>query len=389
MHLRKKYSLLAALTYQKNLEFASSHIDIRSFAPIFAINQWPMASLTRQNYFKFLVTGLFVGAFGYMLMPFLVPSLLAAIFALAVKPIFDKYRLLPKMKWRISVALRLLILLVVLGTVLFLTCYKVYTHLQEIAATGVKQTELFKALVELSHHSVIWGKMILRATGLAEKIDLQSMSDNLLSKFGDWTVGASGAMASGIPDVALATLVFFGALYIFISESSGIKKLFIRLKLLSDTDAHHLIQILQKSAYNTVITSVIIGAGQAFIVTLGAAVFNAGDPFIVFVVTFIMSFVPVVGAGPVALLLGLYKILIGATPAGLGLIILAGVTGAMDNIIRPYLISSGEVELHPIVGLFTVVGAVMAFGMPGLFLGPVITAGALQIPALFFGTSRR
>ena len=57
---------------------------------------------------------------------------------------------------------------------------------------------------------------------------------------------------------------------------------------------------------------------------------------------------------------------------------IALVAGVSDNIIRPYLSSKGNVETNPIIGLIAIIGGVTMFGLPGLFIGPLVVS-------VFFG----
>ncbi|MBO0801027.1 MAG: AI-2E family transporter, partial [Blastocatellia bacterium] len=68
-----------------------------------------------------------------------------------------------------------------------------------------------------------------------------------------------------------------------------------------------------------------------------------------------------------------------------GLILLgwgAGVVGLADNVIRPYVIS-GHVKFHPLYIFFSLLGGVQAFGILGLFIGPVVVAIAQALFSLF------
>ena len=62
--------------------------------------------------------------------------------------------------------------------------------------------------------------------------------------------------------------------------------------------------------------------------------------------------------------------------------IIAVITSVSHNIIRPYLGTLGAVNVHPFIGLLAVIGGVIAFGFPGLFIGPMVASiyfGALPI----------
>ena len=90
----------------------------------------------------------------------------------------------------------------------------------------------------------------------------------------------------------------------------------------------------------------------------------------------LFSFVPLFGPtlvwGPAALIL-----FIGGHWLK-GLILLAwgaGVIGLADNIVRPYIIS-GQVRFYPLAIFIALLGGVQAFGLLGLFIGPIALAVA-------------
>ena len=113
-----------------------------------------------------------------------------------------------------------------------------------------------------------------------------------------------------------------------------LKRIFQRQKLLTPAEAGRFIFVLQKACYNTVVSSVVIAALQATMVGLGALILGSGDFTVVWVVTFFCSFIPVIGAGPVALALGLGDLIMGEYGTAVGFLIVAIVAGTVDNIVR-------------------------------------------------------
>lgn len=55
------------------------------------------------------------------------------------------------------------------------------------------------------------------------------------------------------------------------------------------------------------------------------------------------------------------------------LLVWSGVVGTLDNVIRPMLIRMGA-DLPLLLILSGVIGGLIAFGMIGLFIGPVVLA---------------
>lgn len=56
----------------------------------------------------------------------------------------------------------------------------------------------------------------------------------------------------------------------------------------------------------------------------------------------------------------------------------AGVVGTADNFIRPYVIS-GQVNLHPLLVFFSLLGGATAFGVMGLFIGPAVLSVTISL----------
>lgn len=321
----------------------------------------------------------FWGAFLALFLPFYCELLLAGIFALAIHPFLGRWLEGKHWRWRTSVALILFSFFLALAVPVTIVIYKLYAYVAEISRTGLQNTPAFQQLAMIKTEVVRLTDHYLQRMGLAERIDLNGLSEEGLSRGANYFLQTVSGLVYQIPALMLSLFVFCAALYFFLAEASPLKRIFLRQHVLTRDESSRLLALLQKSSYNTVVSSMVIAVMQATIVAVGAVVLGAGDFTVVWVVTFFCSFVPVIGAGPVALALALGKVVMGNYGVAIGLVVVAIVGGTMDNIVRPYLISSGEEDLHPVVGLLAIVGALILFGMPGLFLGPVIATVAIKI----------
>jgi predicted PurR-regulated permease PerM len=76
---------------------------------------------------------------------------------------------------------------------------------------------------------------------------------------------------------------------------------------------------------------------------------------------------------------GFWLIATGHTAAGVGLLIWGTIVVSwIDNIVRPFVISR-ETRIPFLLVMFGVIGGVAAFGLVGLFIGPVILAMLVAI----------
>jgi len=151
-------------------------------------------------------------------------------------------------------------------------------------------------------------------------------------------------------------------------------------------DAKHqeemIIQI-QELISASVITSLVIAAIQGALGGLGFAIVGLPAPIFWGVVMAFFSLVPVVGSGLIFVPATLY---LGFTGhwwrAVLLLAICAGVSTALDNVLRPLLLG-GRTELSGLVIFISVVGGVNLFGMLGLVLGPILVAMAAGVLSVY------
>lgn len=338
----------------------------------------------RKRIFKFVVATAFIGAFTLLFLPFYGEILLAAVVAFAMEPALGRWLQPRHLRWRTSVALILVGMFVVVATPVTVVAYKTYGTIVETSKAGFQNTELYGKITNLKTVMLRAANKVTRSFGVADEINLAEMSEDSLSKIANGVMGFLSGLVYQVPLFLLSVFIFCAALYFFLAEARVIKRIFARQQLLNPHESERLIEIFQRASYSTVVTSVVIAILQAVIVTIGALICDAGDFMIVFVVTFFCAFVPVIGAGPVAMALAAYKFLLGDYGQAIGLAVVSVVAGTSDNIARGFLISSAEEDLHPIVSLLAIIGALVIFGMPGLFLGPVIASVAVKIiPTLY------
>ena len=122
---------------------------------------------------------------------------------------------------------------------------------------------------------------------------------------------------------------------------------------------------------------------QGTIAGIGFALFGVPSPVALGALTSIGSFVPL---GPVLVWGGaaVWLFANGHVGAAVGMSIWgAGLVSTIDNVLRPILISGGATSIPFLLVFFGVLGGLLAFGMLGLFVGPVVLAVAFALIADF------
>lgn len=187
--------------------------------------------------------------------------------------------------------------------------------------------------------------------------------------------GLLSNVLSFITNTAIACVVLFFA---FRDGEKGLARLSATLPLQAGT-----VEKLEKQVSNTVIANlyggVAVGAAQGLLAGLAYWVLGVGSPALWGVITGICSLVPMVGSALVWVPAALILMLSGHLVKGILLMAWgAGVVSMVDNFIRPWIVS-GRVQMHPLYVFFALLGGVQAFGVIGLFAGPVILSLAMAL----------
>ena len=113
--------------------------------------------------------------------------------------------------------------------------------------------------------------------------------------------------------------------------------------------------------------------------TSGIGLAIAGIPYAT-LLTVVMILCCLVQIGPLLVLIPaiIWLYWSGDTTWGTVLVVWSVVVGTLDNVIRPVLIRMGA-DLPMIVVLSGVIGGLIAFGMIGVFIGPVVLAVSYRL----------
>ena len=141
---------------------------------------------------------------------------------------------------------------------------------------------------------------------------------------------------------------------------------------------HHYLLAIEQTVKAVVYGLVLAAVVQGVLVGLGYWLAGAGAPVFLAALTTVCGLIPfaapAVWGGVV-----LWLFMKSSTVAAVGLLIWGTIVmGWTDHIVRPFLISR-EARIPFLVVMFGVLGGLAAFGLVGLFVGPVILAVLLAI----------
>ena len=322
--------------------------------------------------FLLLLVAAVTAAFVAMVRRFLVPMLLAAIFAGLLSRLYGRFLRLCRGRRPVASALTVLVFLLVLLVPLL-------GVLGIVVAQAIRVTHSAGPWIQeqIEHPDVIVRWM----EGLPFMDRLQLSSAEILTKVGQAVSGVGGFLVGRLSDVTRMTATFLLQLFLFIYTlfyflMDG-EKLLQRILLyipLSHEDEARMLRMFVSVTRATLKGVLVIGVVQGVLAGLALAV--VGIPSVLFWTTLmtVFSMIPGVGAGIVWLPASIYLLVTHRVAAGIGLILFcAVVVGSLDNLLRPRLVGR-DAQMPDLLIFFSVLGGLLLFGMVGLLLGPILAS---------------
>ncbi|HET8926168.1 MAG TPA: AI-2E family transporter [Candidatus Acidoferrum sp.] len=228
-----------------------------------------------------------------------------------------------------------------------------------------------------------WVWIAKHVPGLDPNADVFAMLEQAVQKQAGFLAERLGTILRNIAEFVFDLFVMIFAMFYFFRDADSIIR---GVRSILPFDAEHrdtMIVQARDLISASVTTSLIVAAIQGALGGLGFALVKLPAPIFWGVAMGFFSLVPVVGSGlifvPAALWLGFTG---HWGRAILLLLICAGVSTVVDNVVRPLLLG-GRTELSALVIFISVVGGVGVFGMLGLVLGPILVATGAGVLSVY------
>lgn len=191
---------------------------------------------------------------------------------------------------------------------------------------------------------------------------------------GRWIVGHAGS-AGAVFVQLLLTLIVSAILYSAGEYAAGRALRFGRR--LAGARGEESVMLAAQAIRGVALGVVVTALAQAILGGIGVAI--AGVPFAA-VLTALMFMLAIaqIGAAPVLALVAAWLYWQGATGWAIALLAWTVVVGSLDNVLRPFLIRRGA-DLPLLLIFAGVIGGLLAYGVVGIFIGPVVLAVAYKL----------
>lgn len=332
---------------------------------------------TKRAHFYAFMTALFLlsGMFLWMVGPYVLSLFFGGLLALLSSPLYERLRVRRAGPTTAAALTVFLVLALVLGPI------------AQFSYLAAKQgIEVGRQLSELKDFSP--GKLMgslgqtKLARGLGDPAEVNARVKELLRSAGMTLTAAALSILKGVPQLVLQFLLALVAFFFLLMDGRAFVDFVLSRAAFERDVQKKLRETFAGMARSTVLAGFAAASAQAAIICLAYLALGIPGAFVAGAGTFFLSWLPVIGSLP-------------AAAAGLGwlysqdetgrmavMLAFAAAAGGVDNLVRP-LVLRGRSGLHPLIGLVAVVSAIDAFGVLGIFVGPLLAAVLISLLELW------
>lgn len=299
----------------------------------------------------------------YLLYPFLISMIIGGIFAIVSFPIFMKLMKFKWSRWLSSFCIVTAFSIVFLGPIIFFIVIgskAVIKFIQEKLVVFKEDRRIF------SFETI---ENFFEALGITDV----ALFDQTIKVVSNFLIEGFQGLFKSLPFIGLSLFIALFTMFFCLAESGNIKMATRKYLLFSESKYKKLSEAFRRSSHVVVVSNILGALSQSTITSLGALITGTGNVFLIGFSTFLISFVPVIGTAPITLGLATKFFLSGEIGKGIGWLVIGALTGVSDGFVKTIIIHEA-IKVHPYIGFLSVLGGLIAFGIPGLLIGPLIAA---------------
>jgi predicted PurR-regulated permease PerM len=312
-----------------------------------------------------------------VLNPFLVPVLWAGILAYVTWPLYRRLQRVLRNQSLCSLLLTILVALVIVAPIIWVVSVlriELQGAWREIAARlAAGEVSIPPSILHLPVIGPELSQLLERIAGHPERIGPE------LARFTEQSLGEVSTIVGGVGrNVAKLGLALLTLFFLYRSGDKILRETTLVLRGILGSRIDHYLEAIGATTRAVVYGIVITAFVQGLFAGIGYAFVGLEAPVLLAIITVMFAFIPF-GTPVVWGAMSIWLLLTGQTWQGFALLAWGTfVVSWVDNLVRPLVISSAT-RIPFLLVMFGVLGGVVAFGLIGLFLGPVVLAVLMAV----------
>ncbi len=193
--------------------------------------------------------------------------------------------------------------------------------------------------------------------------------------------GANALLQGVLSRVTLAAIdlgLFLLMLFFLLRDGGRLKDELRPISPFSGEQETQIFDHLERTIMGALQAVVVVPVAQGILAGIGFMIFGVPSPLLWGTAVILAATVPLVGSPLGWVPACVYLFLQGQVGPALGLTVYCTVVvSGSDNVVKPLLLR-GMARIHPLLGFLSIIGGVLAFGLFGFLIGPVILSLVLS-----------
>jgi predicted PurR-regulated permease PerM len=172
--------------------------------------------------------------------------------------------------------------------------------------------------------------------------------------------------------------LFLLMLFFLLRDGGRLKDELRPVSPFSEEQEKQIFEHLERTILGALQAVVVVPVAQGILAGIGFMIFGVPSPLLWGTAVILAATVPLVGSPLGWVPAVVYLVVQGQAGPALGLLVYCTViVSGSDNVVKPLLLR-GAARIHPLLGFLSIVGGVLAFGVFGFLIGPVILSLVLS-----------
>ncbi len=324
--------------------------------------------------FIYLLLLLFI-ALLFLFKPFLMPIILATVLAVLFYPLYSAMLKITRNKPYLASFLSTFCMIAFLFVPATLMASLVTHQLIGMVGSITNFIEKEELLKQVDQWNVHFQNLLLQIEQTFQiRVNLRGMATNAVKNLAYYVYQYSPSVVTQTFSFFLQSFIMLVLVFFLFVEGKKLYREFILISPLKDEHENELAAEMKGMIYGVVYGSFVTALVQGCLATIAFYFLNIPGFLVWGALTFLLAFVPFVGAAGVWIPATLIFFLTGNTQSAIilaiyGTLLISGV----DNILKPILIR-GRSSLHPVILFLAILGGLKWVGPLGILLGPVLVA---------------
>lgn len=224
----------------------------------------------------------------------------------------------------------------------------------------------------MNHPDVIEAVLKRIQTYLSEQFDFRFTAETIAGYIDKYLLGNVSDLLNSIGSLLFTLSITYFLLWFLFMNNQAFERILRKIVPFTRDESDKFSEELRSSTFGNVLGQGFICLTQGLLLALGFWIFGISDPVFWGIITFFISFLPIVGAPLVFVPAGILELTYGDHFAGYGIMIWGFVfVTNIDNVLR-YFISKYFADTHPLITILGVIVGIPVFGLLGLVFGPLL-----------------